>query len=167
MYFVYYEEQVTIMEKQLFIRAQMWKNLTNLFSLGTISTLTKYIYNIQFGQALGKYEITFWNKYMCCKTHFVLFVLKTNTVGINPILLLSDLNTPRTLRLGWRYFEAHKNDRNERQIHKNSQKGTGTKMAEKLINFEKFEKKIRSNFSPVLNPETLWWLARCPKTNSC
>jgi hypothetical protein len=31
-------------------------------------------------------------------------------------------------------------------------------MAEKLNNFEKFERK-KSNFSPVLNPETYWWLA--------
>ena len=59
-----------------------------------------------------------------------------NTVGINPVL--SDLNTPRTSKLGWRYFEANKIDRNELQIPKNSQKGTGT---EKLNNFEKFERK--------------------------
>ena len=31
-------------------------------------------------------------------------------------------------------------ERNELQICKNSQKGTGTKMAEKLKNFEKFER---------------------------
>ena len=31
-------------------------------------------------------------------------------------------------------------DRNELQIRKNSQKGTGTKMAEKLNNFEKFKR---------------------------
>jgi hypothetical protein len=35
-------------------------------------------------------------------------------VGINPIL--SDLNTPQTSKLGWRYFEANKIDRNELQI---------------------------------------------------
>ena len=57
-----------------------------------------------------------------------------STVGINPIL--SDLNTPRTSKLAWRYFEANKIDKNELQICKNSQKGTGTKMAEKLNNFE-------------------------------
>ena len=39
-------------------------------------------------------------------------------------------------------------------------KCTETKMAEKLNNFEKVERK-NSNFSPVLNPETFWWLARC------
>ena len=72
-------------------------------------------------------------------------------MGINPIL--SDLNTPRTSKLGWRYFEANKIDRNELQIRKNSQKGTGTKMAEKLNNFEKFERK-KKKISPVLNPET-------------
>ena len=46
-------------------------------------------------------------------------------MGINPIL--SNLNTPRTSKLGWRYIEANKIDRNELQIRKNSQKGTGTK----------------------------------------
>ena len=39
------------------------------------------------------------------------------------------------------YLEHNKIDRNELQIRTNSQKGTGTKMAEKLNNFEKFEKK--------------------------
>ena len=57
-------------------------------------------------------------------------------MGINPVL--SDLNTPQTLKLGHRYFEADKIDRIELKIHKNSQKGAGTKMAEKLNNFEKF-----------------------------
>jgi hypothetical protein len=42
--------------------------------------------------------------------------------------------------LGWRYFEANEIDWNELQILKNSQKGTGTKMAEKLNNFEKIER---------------------------
>ena len=57
-------------------------------------------------------------------------------MGINPVL--SDLNTPQTLKLGCRYFEANKIDRIELKIHKNSQKGAGTKMAEKLNNFENF-----------------------------
>ena len=35
-------------------------------------------------------------------------------VGINPTL--SDPLTPRTSKLGWRYFEANKIDRNELQI---------------------------------------------------
>jgi hypothetical protein len=60
--------------------------------------------------------------------------------------------------LDWRYLEHNKIVRNELQIRTNSQKGTGTKIAEKLNNFEKFLKKLkgkkRSNFSPVLNPET-------------
>ena len=43
--------------------------------------------------------------------------------------------------MDWRYFEHNKVDRNELQIFKNSQKGTRTKMAEKLNNFEKFEEK--------------------------
>ena len=37
---------------------------------------------------------------------------------------------------------------------KTSQKGTGTKMAEKLNNFKNFERKKKSNFNPVLNPDT-------------
>ena len=50
---------------------------------------------------------------------------------------------------GGTYFDTNKIDRNELQIRKNSQKGTGTKMAEKLNNFEKFERrrKKKSNFS--------------------
>ena len=44
-------------------------------------------------------------------------------------------------------------DRNKLQIRTNSQKGTGTKMVEKLNNFEKFERK-KSYFRPVLNPDT-------------
>ncbi len=58
-----------------------------------------------------------------------------NTVGINP--RLSDLKGPGTSKLDWRYLEHNKIDRNELQIRTNSQKGTGTKIAEKLNNFEK------------------------------
>jgi hypothetical protein len=43
--------------------------------------------------------------------------------------------------LDWRYLEHNKIDRNKLQIRTNSQKGTGTKMVEKLNNFEKFERK--------------------------
>ena len=93
--------------------------------------------------------IQIWKKSI---SHFII------TVGINP--RLSDLRGPRTSKLVWRYLEHKKIDRNELQIRTNSQKGTGTKIAEKLNNFEKFERK-KSNFSPVLNPETSWWLARC------
>ena len=39
------------------------------------------------------------------------------------------------------YLEHDKIDRNELQIRTNSQKGTGTKMAEKLNNFKKTQKK--------------------------
>ena len=74
-----------------------------------------------------------------------------STVKDNP--QLSDLKGPGTSKLDWRYLEHNKIDRNELQIRTNSQKGTGTKIAEKLNNFEKFERK-KSNFSPVLNPET-------------
>ena len=75
-----------------------------------------------------------------------------STVGINPIL--SDLNTTQTLELGWRYFEANKNDWNELQIRKNSQKGTGAKKAEKLKFFEKFERK-KNKFQPCSQPRDL------------
>ena len=61
----------------------------------------------------------------------------TSTVGINPRLI--DLKGPGTSKLDWRYLEHNKIDRNELQIRTNSQKGTGTKMAEKMNNFEKFE----------------------------
>ena len=60
-------------------------------------------------------------------------------MGINPIL--SDLQGPGTSKLDCRYLEHNKIDWNELQIHTNSQKGTGTKIAEKLNNFEKFERK--------------------------
>ena len=69
----------------------------------------------------------------------------TITVGINPIL--SDPRGPRTSKVDWRQLKL-----NELQIHTNTQKGPGTKMAEKLNNFEKF-KREKSNFRPVLNPE--------------
>ena len=55
----------------------------------------------------------------------------------NPILI--DLKW--TSKLGWRCFEANKIDKNELQIRKNSQKGTETKMAEKINNSENFDRK--------------------------
>ena len=54
---------------------------------------------------------------------------------------LSDHKGPGTLKLDWRYFEHNKVDRNELQICKNLHKGTGTKMIEKLNNYEKFDRK--------------------------
>ena len=60
-------------------------------------------------------------------------------MGINP--RLSDLKVPGTSKLDWRYLEHNKIDRNELQIRTNSQKSTGTKIAEELNIFEKFEKK--------------------------
>ena len=60
---------------------------------------------------------------------------------------LSDLKGPGTSKLDWRYLEHNKIDRNELQIRTNSQKGTGTKIAEKLNNFEKFERK-KVKFQP-------------------
>ena len=79
----------------------------------------------------------------------MLFLLKiyhdqNNTVGINP--RLSDLKGPETSKLDWRYLEHYKIDRNELQIRTNSQKGTGTKIAEKLNNFEKIERKKKVKF---------------------
>ena len=58
--------------------------------------------------------------------------------------------------MDWRYLELNKIDRNELQICTNSQKGTGTKMAEKLNNFEKFERKknqISALFSTQRPPD--------------
>ena len=80
------------------------------------------------------------HKGSCIFVHFVL-----TTVGINP--RLSDLKGPGTSKLDWRYLEHNKIDRNELQIRTNSQKGTGTKIAEKLNNFEKFERK-KVKFQP-------------------
>ena len=65
-----------------------------------------------------------------------------NTVGINP--RLSDLKGPGTSKLDWRYLEHNTIDR----IRTNSQKGTETKIAEKLNNFEKFERKEKVKFQP-------------------
>ena len=73
-------------------------------------------------------------------------------MGIKPIL--SDFKGPRTSKLDWRYSEHNKIDRNELQIRANSQKGTGTKMAEKLNNFEYFERK-KIKFQPCSQPRDL------------
>ena len=74
-----------------------------------------------------------------------------STVGINP--RLSDLKKPGTSKWEWRYLEHNKIDRNELQIRTNSQKSTRTKMAEKLNNFEKFDRK-KIEFTNLLNPVT-------------
>ena len=50
---------------------------------------------------------------------------------------------------------ANKIDRNELQIRKNSQNGTGTKTAEKLNNVEKFERK-KNKFQPFSQPPDDW-----------
>ena len=72
-------------------------------------------------------------------------------MGINPRLI--DLKGPGTSKLDWRYLEHNKIDRNELQIRTNSQKGTETKMAEKLNNFEKFERKEKEiKFQPCSQP---------------
>ena len=67
------------------------------------------------------------------------------TVGINP--RLSDLKGPGTSKLDWRYLVHNKIDRNELPIRTNSEEGTGTKIAEKLNNFEKLERK-KVKFQP-------------------
>ena len=54
---------------------------------------------------------------------------------------LSDFKGPGTSKLDWRYFEHNKVDRNELEACKNLQKVTGAKMAKRLNNFEKFDKK--------------------------
>ena len=68
-------------------------------------------------------------------------------MGINP--RLSEPQGPGTSKLDWRYLEHNKIDKKEFQICTNSQKGTVTKMAEKLNNFEKFERK-KSQISALL-----------------
>jgi hypothetical protein len=73
-------------------------------------------------------------------------------VGINP--RLSDLRGARTSKLVWRYLEHNKIDRNELLIRTNSQKGTGTKIAEKLNNFEKCERK-KVKIQPCSKPRDL------------
>ena len=70
---------------------------------------------------------------------------QSSTVGINP--RLNDLKGPRTSKLDWRYLEHNKIDRNELQIRTNSQKGTGTKIAEKLNDLEKSDRK-KVKFQP-------------------
>jgi hypothetical protein len=66
-------------------------------------------------------------------------------VGINPRLI--EPRGPGTSKLDRRYLEHNKIDRNELQICTNSQKGTGTKRAETLNNFEKVERK-KVQFQP-------------------
>ena len=83
---------------------------------------------------------------------------KEFNVGINTITQWeSTLHypTPRTSKLGWRYFETNKIDRNKLQIRNNWQKGTGTKMIEKLNNFEKFEGRKNIKFQPYSQPEDI------------
>ena len=80
-------------------------------------------------------------------------------MGINP--RLSDLKGPGTSKLDWRYLEHNKIDRNELQIRTNSQKGTGTKIAEKLNNFEKFERK-KIKFQSCSQPRDLLMSGQIP-----
>ena len=56
--------------------------------------------------------------------------------------------------MDWRYLEHNKIDRNELQIRTNSQKGTGTKIAEKLNNFEKFEREKKNQISALFSTQT-------------
>ena len=52
-------------------------------------------------------------------------------------------------------------DRNKLQIRTNSHKGTGTKNAEKLNNFEKFERK-KVKFQPCFEPKHLLMTGQMP-----
>ena len=95
-------------------------------------------------QGMANFGLRYFLKY----SYSVLLIDNNRcTVGIK----LSDLNRPWTSKLGWRYFEANTIDRNELQIRKNSQKGTGTKMAQKLNSFEKFERK-KIKYQPCSQP---------------
>ena len=69
-------------------------------------------------------------------------------MGINP--RLSDPLPPQNSKLGWRYFEANKIDRNKLQIRTNWQNGTGTKMAEKIEQFWTILKKNKIEGTPIL-----------------
>ena len=80
-------------------------------------------------------------------------------MGINP--RLSDLKGPGTSKLDWRYLDHDKIDRNELQIRTNSQKGTRTKMAEKLNNLEKFERK-KIKVQPCSQPRDLLMTGQMP-----
>ena len=62
-----------------------------------------------------------------------------------------------TSKLDWMYLEHNKIDRNKLQIGTNLQKGTGSKLAEKLNNVKKFERK-RNQISALFSkyPETSW-----------
>ena len=64
---------------------------------------------------------------------------------------------PRTSKLGQRYFETHKIDRNELQISKTSQKGTETIMAEKL-------NKEKKSFQPCSQIRALLVNGQMPQT---
>ena len=66
---------------------------------------------------------------------------------------LSEPQGPGSSKLDWRYFEHNKDDRNELQICKNLHKGTGTKMADKFNNFEKFDRK-KNQIHPYSYPVT-------------
>ena len=81
-----------------------------------------------------------------------------STVGINP--RLSDLKGPGTSKLDWRYLEKliGMNSRFA-LIHKKAQE---QKLLENWTILKKLKEK-KSNISPVLKPETSWWLARCPR----
>ena len=75
-------------------------------------------------------------------------------------------NATGTSKLDWRSFELMQIDRNKVQIRTNSQKGTGTKMPEKMRNFENLKEKKYQNSPFVLNlwphdswPSTLDYLA--------
>ena len=59
------------------------------------------------------------------------------------------------------YLEHDKIDRNELQIRTNSQKGTGTKIAGKLNNFEKIERK-KVKFQPCSQPRDLLMTGQMP-----
>ena len=80
-------------------------------------------------------------------------------MGINP--RLSEPWGPGTSKLDWRYLEHNKIDGNKLQIRTNSQKGTGTKMAEKLNNFEKFERK-KNQISALFQPRDLLMTGQMP-----
>ena len=92
----------------------------------------------------------------------------SNTVEINPIVTKWTLHTPN-LKIGRQVLWSLKIERNKLQIRTNCQIGTGTKMAEKLNKFKKFEKKkISAMFltqTPLVN--IFAWSSTSSESTNC
>ena len=82
----------------------------------------------------------------------------SSTVGINPTL--SDPFTPRNSKLGpLKPIKLIGINSRDALIDKKTQEQKWLKIWTILKNL----KEKKSDFSPLLNPDTSWWLARCPR----